>query len=130
MYQLITKDTNFKKMRLYYSEYQEEYAYYFRPVIRTVYVRTVRYYTYGLMELVGEGIVIRIHPCDIPEGGTFSIQIGDNKIVSTSKQDIARFWKRKLFSNFPLSHFAYNNNDFISRQSKYKQCLAMLKKLL
>ena len=67
---------------------------------------------------------------DIPEGGTFSIQIGDNKIVSTSKQDIARFWKRKLFSNFPLSHFAYNNNDFISRQSQYKQCLAMLKKLL
>ena len=129
MYQLITKDTNFKKMKLYYSEYTNNTVY-FHPIIRKLYVRTVRYYTYGLMELVGEGIVIRIHPCDIPEGGTFSVQIGDNKIVSTSKQDIARFWKKQIFRNFPVSHFAYNNYDFTSRINQYKQCLAMLKKLL
>jgi hypothetical protein len=101
----------------------------FAPIIKRIYVRTVRYYTDGVAELICEGIRLYINYSQIPENGTNSIE-GINTIISTSKQEIARFWKRKLFRGFPFSHFAYNNYDFITRQNKYEQCLAMLKKLL
>jgi hypothetical protein len=127
MYQLITKDTNFKKMRLYYSEYTNNTVY-FRPIIRKLYVRTVKYYTDGVAELICEGMRLYIDYHQIPKNGTISIE-GINTIISISKQEIAKFWKKQIFRDFPVSHFAYNNYDFTSRINQYKMCMGLLKKL-
>ena len=127
MYQLITKDTNFKKMKLYYSEYTRGTVY-FHPIIRRVYVRTIVNVSDGVV-LVGEGINILVMNDEIPQEGTISIKFGNDAILSTSKQEIARFWKKQLFRDFKFSHFAYNNYDFTARQNQYKMCMALLKKL-
>ena len=127
MYQLITKDTNFKKMRLYYSEYTNNTVY-FRPIIRKLYVRTVKYYTDGIAELICEGMRLYIDYHQIPKNGTISIE-GTYTIISISKQEIAKFWKKQIFRDFPVSHFAYNNYDFTSRINQYKMCMGLLKKL-
>lgn len=127
MYQLITKDTNFKGMRLYYSEHKEE-TFTFTPIIRRIYVRTVRYCDNGLVELICEGVKLAIDPNYIPKDGILSLQ-SRHIIISTSKQEIARFWKQQIFNNFKVSHFAYNNYDFISRINQYKRCMGLLKKL-
>ena len=128
MYQLITNKTNFKGMRLYYSEYLDEQYIVFAPIIKRIYVRTVRYYGDGLVGLICEGMTLTVDVSVIPKNGTLSLQ-GTNKIISTSKQEIAKFWKKQIFRNFPVSHFAYNNYDFTSRQNQYKMCMALLKKL-
>ena len=127
MYQLITKDTDFKKMKLYYSEYRNDTVY-FHPIIRKLYVRTVKYYTDGIAELICEGMRLYIDYDQIPNNGTISIE-GKNTIISISKQEIAKFWKKQIFRNFPVSHFAYNNYDFTSRINQYKMCMGLLKKL-
>lgn len=127
MYQLITKDTNFKKMRLYYSEYTNNTVY-FHPIIRKLYVRTVKYYTDGIAELICEGMRFCIDYHQIPKNGTISIE-GTYTIISVSKQEIAKFWKKQIFRDFPISHFAYNNYDFTSRINRYKMCMGLLKKL-
>ena len=114
-------------MRLYYSEYTSGTVY-FHPIIRRVYVRTVKYYTDGVVELICEGIRLYIDYNLIPKNGTISIE-GTNTIISTSKQEIARFWKKQIFRDFPFSHFAYNNYDFTSRINQYKMCMGLLKKL-
>ena len=128
MYQLITNKTNFKGMKLYYSEYTNNTVY-FHPIIRKIYVRTVRYYGDGLVGLICEGMTLPIDVSVIPKNGTLSLQ-GKNKIISTSKQEIAKFWKKQIFRDFPVSHFAYNNYDFISRINQYKMCMGLLKKLI
>lgn len=127
MYQLITNKTNFKGMSLYYSE-NIQGGYVFNPIIRKIYVRTVRYYGDGLVDLICEGMVLPIDVSIIPKNGTLSLQ-GTNKIISTSKQEIAKFWKKQIFRDFPFSHFAYNNYDFTSRINQYKMCMGLLKKL-
>jgi hypothetical protein len=127
MYQLITNRTNFKGMRFYYSEYVYG-QFTFGPVIKRIYVRTVRYYDNGLIELICDGIKVHIDGDEIPKNGTISIE-GGNKIISTSKQEIAKFWKKQIFRDFPVSHFAYNNYDFTSRINRYKMCMGLLKKL-
>lgn len=128
MYQLITNKTNFKGMRLYYSEYLDEQYIVFAPIIKRIYVRTVRYYGDGLVGLICEGMTLTVDVSVIPKNGTLSLQ-GTNKIISTSKQEIAKFWKKQIFRDFQVSHFAYNNYDFTSRQNQYKMCMALLKKL-
>ena len=128
MYQLITNKTNFKGMRLYYSEYLDEQYIVFAPIIKRIYVRAIRYYDNGLIELICDGIKVHIDGGQLPQNGTISIE-EKNKILSTSKQEIARFWKKQLFRDFKFSHFAYNNYDFTARQNQYKICMALLKKL-
>lgn len=139
MYQLITKKTKFKGLYLYYAKYTQNDAwgdsYWFSPTVRRIYIRLqqkgyVSDSTKEYIVLIAEGCHVVFPKDDIPKEGTFSILIGTDAIISTSKQEVARFLKNKIFEGMRLREWSYQaNNRYSIQQNKYKKCIEALKKL-
>ena len=140
MYQLITKKTKFKGLYLYYAKYTNDNiawgnTYWFSPVIKRIYIRLqqkgyVSDSTKEYIVLVAEGCHVAFPKDDIPTEGTFSILIGKDAIISTSKQEVARFFKKKIFNGMRLKEWSYEaNNTYSKRHNQYKKCIEILKNL-
>lgn len=146
MYQLITQKTKFKGLYLYYAKYTNdniawENTYWFSPVIKRIYIRTqqkgyildkgyVSDSTKEYIVLIAEGFHVVFPKDDIPTEGTFSILIDNDAIISTSKQEVARFLKKKIFKGMRLKEWSYEaNNTYSRRHNQYKKCIEELKKL-
>lgn len=140
MYQLITKKTKFKGLYLYYAKYTNDNIawgnnYWFSPTIKRIYIR-LQQKGYGsdstkeYIVLVAEGFHVVFPKDDIPKEGTFSILIGKDAIISTSKQEVARFLKNKIFEGIRLREWSYEaNNTYSKRHNQYKKCIEILKNL-
>lgn len=140
MYQLITKKTKFKGLYLYYAKYTNDNigwrnTYWSSPVIKRIYIRLqqkgyVSDSTKEYIMLVAEGCHVLFPKDDIPKEGTFSILIDKDAIISTSKQEVARFLKNKIFEGMRLREWSYEaNNTFARRHNQYKKCIEILKNL-
>ena len=139
MYQLITKDSNFKKKYLYFARYdkydESRNMWYFTPNINRFFVRTQHYSDImgeEYLTLLGENMNTAIPLNKIPSTGTFSVQIGEDTIISTSKQEVARFLRKKIMHNVGNTpNLRYNTMWFPieEAQKKYKKCLETLKNL-
>lgn len=140
MYQLITKKTKFKGLYLYYAKYTNNNIawgghYWFTPTIERIYIRTqidgyVNDDNREYIVLVAEGFHVVFPKNTLTNEGTFSIKIDNDTIISTSKQEIARFLKSKIFNGIRLRDWNYNeDNSYIKRQKQYKKCIETLKKL-
>ena len=140
MYQLITNKTKFKGLYLYYAKYTNDNiawgnTYWFSPVIKRIYIRTqiIGYVNDDNKEyivLVTEGFHVVFPKNTLTNEGTFSIKIDNDTIISTSKQEIARFLKSKIFNGIRLKDWNYNeDNSYIKRHNQYKKCIEILKNL-
>lgn len=141
MYQLITKKTKFKGLYLYYAKYTNDNiawgnTYWFSPVIKRIYIRlqqkrySVSNSTKEYVVLVAEGFHVVFPKDDIPKEGALSILLGKNAIISTSKQEVARFLKNKIFEGMRLKEWSYEaNNTYSKRHNQYKKCIEVLKNL-
>lgn len=140
MYQLITKKTKFKGLYLYYAKYTNDNmawgnTYWFSPVIKRIYIRTqidgyVNADNREYIVLVAEGFHVVFPKNTLTNEGTFSILIGKDAIISTSKQEVARFLKNKIFEGMRLKEWSYEaNHTFAKRHNQYKKCIEALKKL-
>lgn len=142
MYQLITQKTKFKGQYLYYAKYTNDNiawgnSYWFSPVIKRIYIRLqqkgyVSDSTKEYVVLIAEGFHVVFPKDDIPKEGALSIIIGKGKnaIISTSKQEVARFLKNKIFEGMRLKEWSYEaNHTFAKRHNQYKKCIEALKKL-
>lgn len=141
MYQLITKKTKFKGQYLYYAKYTNDNiawgnTYWFSPVIKRIYIRTqiigyVREHEdKPCMILVADGTTVVLPYDKIPTKGALSILIGKDAIISTSKQEVARFLKNKIFEGIRLREWSYEaNNTYSKRHNQYKKCIEILKNL-
>lgn len=142
MYQLITNKTKFKGLYLYYAKYTNDNiawgnSYWLSPVIKRIYIRTqidgyVNEDNKEYIVLVAEGFHVVFPKNTLTNEGTFSILIGKGKdaIISTSKQEVARFLKNKIFEGMRLKEWSYEaNHTFAKRHNQYKKCIEILKNL-
>ena len=139
MYQLITQKTKFKGQYLYYAKYTQNDvwgdSYWFSPTVRRIYIRTqlkgyVKDDDKPYVVLIADGGRVAFPENKIPKEGTFSVLIGNDTIISTSKQEVARFFKKAIFKGMTLNGWSCQTSSRCSiRQNKYKKCIEALKKL-
>lgn len=135
-YELLNIRNKLKGKRLYYCNFDGDS--YYLPILRRVYIRMATNVGDNLV-IVGEHFRMEIPLRNLVANRKFSIIIG-NKIISTEKQEIARFIKTQYF----LRDWTYydkkldtslknlwNKNEYSVRTkaSKYKQMIEQLKKL-
>lgn len=80
--------------------------------------------------LIADGARVAFLENKVPKEGTFSVLIGNDAIISTSKQEVARFFKKIIFKGMTLNGWSCQANNRCSiQQNKYKKCIEALKKL-
>lgn len=139
MYELLNIKNKFKGKRLYYCSFDYDSYYAFNlPLLRRVYIRMATNVGDNLV-IVGEHFRMEIPLRNLVANRKFSMIIG-NKIISTEKQEIARFIKTQYFLrdwkyydkklDTPFKNL-WNKNEYSTRTkaSKYKQMIEQLKKL-
>lgn len=138
-YELLNIRNKFKGKRLYYCSFDGDSYYSFNiPILRRVYIRMATNVGDNLV-IVGEQFRLEIPLRNLVANRKFSMVMG-NKIISTEKQEVARFIKLFYFSrdwryydkklDTSLRNL-WNKNDYSVRTqcSKYKQMIEQLKKL-
>ena len=129
MYELLNIRNKFKGKRFYYCSFRD-YAYYSsNPILRKVFIRLVTYVDDNMI-LVGENFRIEIPMKKLVTNRSFSMRVSDERdlrIISTEKQEVARFIKDYYCTSL-LDAWSdrYGN---LSRQDKYKKLMEQLKKL-
>ena len=137
-YELLNIRNKLKGKRLYYCSFDGDSNYFNLPTLRRVYIRMATNVGDNLV-IVGEQFRMEIPLRKLITNRKFSMII-DNKIISTEKQEIARFIKTQYFlrdwryyeKKLDTSlRILWNKNDYSTRTkaSKYKQMIEQLKKL-
>ena len=124
MYELINIRNKFKGKRFYYCSFRDN-PYSPMPVLRKVFIRLVTYVDEDML-LVGENFRIEIPMKELVSNRSFSMR-RDLKIISTEKQEVARFIKDYYCTSMLV---AWGDSwHSIAMQDKYKKLMEQLKKL-
>ena len=141
MYELLNIRNKFKGKRLYYCSFRDN-IYSTMPVLRKVFIRLVTYVDDDMV-LVGENFRLQIPMKELVTNRSFSLFLRNKqdldfggvlydsmkplRIISTEKQEVARFIKEFYCTSL---HVAWSDTySNTSRQDKYKKLMEQLKRL-